>query len=121
LIKRIKDIEIHDKFCEDIKDNPDSNLVNITLSIARAALLPSASDPINTRHELSIDWHRHNPFKIQNTKLYRVDVVPWSRSGITNSGVERILMADDGINKRFVAYTSTHEFVTTTIKARLKN
>lgn len=121
LVSQVKDIDIHEKFCRDIKDSQGADIVNIILSLTRAALLPSASDPNTRRHELSIDWHRHDPFKLGHYKLYRVDVVACSRTGITGSGVERILMADDGVRKQFIAYTSTHEFVTDTIRGRLEN
>lgn len=102
-----------DGFVNDLRNirNIDS-LTNISFSVLRAALFPSVSDPTTTRNEFSIDWHRNNPFIKQKIKLYRIDVVAPSKTGIgKTSGIERVLMGVDSSSKKyFLAYTDSHDF-----------
>jgi hypothetical protein len=129
LIAIINDVELKnfkklDNFCitdaclKDIRENMGNDFGSIAFSMFRAMAFPSVREA--GRHRLSIDWHLNDPSKCNGYDLYRVDVVDPRRSGVSNSGVERLLLAKKDGQSYFVYYTSTHDFVKRTIKERME-
>jgi hypothetical protein len=119
-IKLSTDYHLHKSIYTDIKEGSIDDYIDIAFSMSRSILFSSASNPNQERSRYSIDWHPHNPNKINNYKIFRVDVVPSDRSGKTNSGVKRLLIADDGKKKTFIAYTSRHDFSIDLIRKRIE-
>ena len=115
----INKYDIHEELLCDLKDNHDSNFSNVAFSMLRAIAYPPSSS--TDRHKYSIDLHRNNPYKIKeyDFNLFRVDVMPPTKSGVSSSGVERLLLAQKGDRFTFVCYTCEHDFVLPTIKNRL--
>lgn len=114
---QIQHIKVHPDFLKDIKNNPTTEYINIAFSMFRAVAFPNLSS--RDRHQFSIDFHPNNPFKLCGYDLYRVDVMPPNRSGVSASGCERLLFTiKDGVHY-YICYTSNHDFVTSTIKNRL--
>lgn len=115
------DYLIHNGLCEDIKSNRGNNFNNIAFSIYRANQFSSSSDPLTNNERFSIDWHRNDPFRLNDYKLYRVDVVGPFKTGLSNSGTDRILYASDGMKKIFLAYTVNHDFSLRLIENRVNS
>jgi hypothetical protein len=110
---------IHKELFDDLRRNISSDFVPVSFSMLRAAALPSSTDPNTNREPFSIDWHRNDPYKIRGRKLYRVDVLPATESGINNSGIERLLMAKYRGHIYFLAYSRSHDFSKETIENRI--
>jgi hypothetical protein len=108
---------IYSGFIKDIRDNPHVNFSNIAFSMLRAIAYPSSKAP--DRHKYSLDWHSNDPATIDGYDLIRVDVLGPSRSGITGSGAERLLIAKKSEAIYYLSYTSTHDFTPSSIRGRL--
>ncbi len=110
---------IHKKLCNDLKHKISNDYAPAAFSMLRAAALSSSTDPNTDRGPFNIDWHKNDPFKVQGRKLYRVDVMPATESGINDSGIERLLMAKYRDKIYFLVYSSTHDFSQKTIENRI--
>jgi hypothetical protein len=110
---------IHKELCDDLKRKISNDYMPVAFSMLRAAALPSSTDTNTNREPFSIDWHRNNPYKVEGRKLYRVDVMPATESGINDSGIERLLMAKYRGKIYFLAYSSSHNFSQETIENRI--
>ena len=111
--------KIHNEIFKDINKKTAENYFSIAFSMFRAAAYSSLKSKLEKRERLSIDWHRNAPHKINGFRLYRVDVMPNLRTGIINSGTDRLLMAKRQNNTYFIAYTDTHDFQIEKIRNRL--
>lgn len=105
--KNIDTLFIHKDFIEDIKKSSRGKLKNILYSIFRSFCFPSISN--KSRMELSIDWHRNDPYRISSHCIYRCDVVEFGFSGKQNSGADRIIFSTNNDNKYYIAFTETHD------------
>ena len=115
----VKRYFIHKKLIDDLKRKVSNDYLPVAFSMLRAAALSSSSDPNTNRETFSIDWHRNNPFIVEGRKLFRVDVMSATESGINNSGIERLLMAKYKGHIYFLGYSSSHEFFKETIENRI--
>lgn len=121
-LSKISEYFIHESLCNDLINAHKESLCNIAFSMFRAFAFPSiSSGHTTTPDRFSIDWHRHDPHDYNGYNLYRVDVMPHNSTGLTSSGVERLLMAKKGSDVFFIAYTPNHEFTNELIRTRISS
>ena len=107
LIFKIESIKVTDEFLQLLKKETAKEIENILSSILRATLYPSSQEKNRDRN--SIDFHRNSPFNINNLKIFRLDVLDWSESGKSKSGIKRILFAENEKQQKiFFYYDSDH-------------
>lgn len=114
-------IIVHESLLIDLRRGTNSDIEDIAFTMLRAVSMPSAQS--FERCKFSVDWHKNTPYSLPdyNYKLYRVDVVKPTRTGITASGINRLLMAKTDSKTVFLLYTEQHDFNIDSVRARLKS
>lgn len=107
LLPKIQSIKITEEFIKLLKKERKKEIENIFSSILRATLYPPSND--KNKHLYSIDYHRNKPFNINKFKIFRLDIVSWTETGNKDSGLKRILFAENENNKKiFFHYDFAH-------------
>ncbi|MBF0440685.1 MAG: hypothetical protein HQK54_02160 [Oligoflexales bacterium] len=117
-IEKIDDIKHVCGFLDDLKGVSISVLKDVAYCSFKALAFPSAQDKRN-RHRYSIDWHSNSPNSMNGTSLYRCDIVPIGKTGITDSGKTRILIGKRNMEKYLLCFTEDHNFTDSTISNRV--
>jgi hypothetical protein len=113
--KKISTIFYFDDFFHDISGCNEKELKNILFCAIRGIVFPPSKSL--ERKKYSIDIHPHNTKKINDFKLFRIDVVNPEISGIKgNSGMSRLLIGRKEKLIYVIAYTDKHDFDNRLIK-----
>lgn len=107
-IERYNNVEYSPHFFDDIKDISANELKFLAFSMFRAVAYPSSRT--KDRNKNSIDWHPNTIKKANGYNLYRVDVISYNKTGLVNSGASRVLLGIKDGKRKFLAYTSEHDF-----------
>lgn len=113
LHKLIDLVIIPEFLSSDIKISNYDELRIIASSITRAVLFPSIRDENPNIH--SLDWHRNDLCsKLSRNKedyfFYKIDAIEENKTGVKNSGTNRILMVKYHNKDYIVGYTKNHDF-----------
>lgn len=119
-LENISSFIISEECLNDIRDLGQDIMEDISFTMLRAISFPSSKSP--ERVDFSIDWHINKPHKINgyDFNLFRVDVLPYNRSGLSGSGANRLLIAMNSTRKIFIGFTNQHDFTAPFIKKRLE-
>ncbi|WP_174406883.1 hypothetical protein [Desulfovibrio subterraneus] len=100
---------LHPDIIHDIRKST-TPLEHIVFSLFRSYAYPSRTSPEGRAITHSIDWHPNTPKLINGYTLYRIDVLPPTRTGIKTSGPRRLLLGVKNNTKYYLAYTDSHDF-----------